>query len=416
MPRPPLLLSLLLAALPATPQSATFPLESVAVEGSAIHHSVIAELAGLRLAAPIDKRIIESASGRLLQTGLFSSVSYRYDPGPNQGFALTFTLVDQLPLIPAAIDIPGVADDEVWPWLAGRFPSCQRRVPQSEAAHRFLAAAIERHLGARLKGQRLVARVEADLVAGKSSIVFQTETLPRIQSITFSGNSAIPTPQLDAALNHLIGNGGYSPRHFAVALESNLRPLYEEKGLYQASFLPTVQPAAGQAVSLTVAIREGAPYQLRREELIGEGLPVHQLLSAARFPTGKIADWSRIRTGIWAMENLIKAAGYLDAAATPERVFDHAARLLDLRIRIRSGPRYHFGHLRVTGLTPLLEKRALVLWQRKPGDPYDPTYAHVFFQSFFQSVDSRSFLKYNVEPHKRPSENIIDVHLIFESR
>lgn len=416
MSRPALLLLLALCAPSAAPQDAAFPLETIAVESSAISPTVIAELAGLRPGEPIDKRGIDLACDRLQRTGLFSSVSYRYAPGPNNGYALTLTLADQQPLAPAVIDVPGVAEDEVWQWLSARFPPFQRRAPQTEAGQQFLAAAIEKHLAPRLNGQRLVARVESNLITGKSTILFQPEKLPPIRSVSFSGNAAIPTTRLDAALAQFIADAGYAPRQFAAALEANLRPLYEEKGLYQASFTPTVHSSTGEAVALAVAIHEGSPYQLRNAEIVGEGLPVDRLLSAARLPTGKLANWTNIQTGLWAMESLIKAAGYLDTTVSAERSFDHAARLLDLRIRIRPGPLYRFGSVRVSGLSPVLEKRALLLWQPKPGDPYDPTYAHVFFQSFFQSVDARSFRKYDAETQKRPSENVIDVHLVFQGR
>ena len=95
-----LLLLLVLCAGPAASQNASFPLESVTIEGSSISQPVILEIAGLHLATPVDKRGIEQACTRLQDSGVFASISYRYAPGPKKGYALTLTLTDQAPWLP----------------------------------------------------------------------------------------------------------------------------------------------------------------------------------------------------------------------------------------------------------------------------------------------------------------------------
>jgi hypothetical protein len=75
-----LLFLLVLFANPVPSQNSAFPLESVAVEGSAIPQTVILEIAGLRLGTPIDKAGVEQACAKLQETGVFATISYRYAP------------------------------------------------------------------------------------------------------------------------------------------------------------------------------------------------------------------------------------------------------------------------------------------------------------------------------------------------
>lgn len=397
-------------------QNASFPLESVTVEGTLVPQAVVLEMADLRLAAPIDKDGIEQACRKLQQTGLFASISYRYAPGRNKGFALALTLTDQAPLMPAAIDVPGVNEDEVWQWLRARFGRFDRQVPEADAAQQFLAAEIERHIGGGMRGQRLETRLESDLATRKTTLSFQPAALPCIQSITFTGNSAVPAGVLDSALNKVVAGSGYTERRFAAAIEYNLRPAYEARGFYRARFVPRVLQRSNEEVSLGVDIAEGAPYKLRNVELAGENLPVAQLMALAGFPKGKLANWKQIQEGLWEMEKALKRAGYFTAAATPERSYDDAAHLLDLRIQVRTGPLHHFGRLLVTGLSPLLEGRARKLWEMKPGDPYDYAYPQDFFQTFSRSVDFRTFRRYDALVQKGTGEHVIDVNLVFETQ
>ncbi|MCX6621973.1 MAG: hypothetical protein NTY38_13055 [Acidobacteria bacterium] len=402
--------------MPVVSQNATFPLESVTIEGSTIPQPVIIEIAGLRLAAPIDKTGIEQACKRLQESGIFATISYRYAPGPKKGYAVTLSLSDQAPLSAAAIDVPGADENEAWQWLSARFRRFDRQVPQVDAAQKYLAGEIERHLGSRMRGQQLTVRMETDLKTHRLTLSFQPEVLPRVQSVAFTGNQAIASGDLGAVLNKIVANAEYTDRKFAAALDLNLRPVYEEHGLYRVRFAPSGPQWTDAGVSLTVAIAEGAPYQLGKVEIAGADLPADVLVSAARFPKGKLANWKQIQGGIWEMEKVIKRTGFFEATASPERSYQDAAHILDLRIRMDKGPLYHYGEVRITGLSPDLEGRARRLWKPKAGDPYDYAYPNDFFQAFSRTIDSRNFRKYEAVAQKGTGDHVMDVKLVFESR
>src|SRR5258708_32054431 len=102
-------------------EAGAFPVGAVAGEGAAISRGTVLEIAGLRIGAPVNKSAIEQACGRLQESGIFSAIDYHYAPGPKHGYVLALKLTDP-GLSEASIDIPGIDENEVWQWLASRYP------------------------------------------------------------------------------------------------------------------------------------------------------------------------------------------------------------------------------------------------------------------------------------------------------
>lgn len=411
----PLILLFILCAGSADSQEGAFPLESVTIEGSTIPQAVILEIAGLQLAAPIDKAGIEQACKKLQDSGIFASIAYTYAPGPKNGYALTLNLTDQTALATAVIDVAGADENEAWQWVSAKFRRFDHQAPQADAAQKYLAGELEQHLRSQLHGQHLTVRMETDLKTRKLTLLFQPEVLPKIQEVSFLGNEVVASKELAAALNPILLNSDYTDRKFAAAIEMNLRPVYEERGYCRVKFVRSNPKQTSSGVSLSIAITEGARYQLRQVDVVGESLPVNAMLSAAKFPEGKLANWTQIQAGIWEMEKVVKRMGFFEATASPERSYDDTAHVLDLHIRMAKGPLYHFGEMRITGLRPDLEGRAKRIWKLTTGDPFDYAYPSEFFQALSRAVDLRNF-KYNAVARKGAGDHVMDVNLVFELR
>jgi outer membrane protein assembly factor BamA len=399
-------------------QSASFPLESVSVEGTALSKDVVLDLAGLHIGLPVDKAAIEVASQRLNESGMFESVNYRYSPGPHQGYALTLQLADPSALFNATIDIPSVNEDDVWRWLASRYPSLDHKVPANESGQRFVGGKLEEHLGAALEGHHVVGRLETVLIpGGKSTISFQPEPLPRIAAMSFTGQGELTSQELLGLIPKDVREQGYTDRTFRHAVELNLRRAYEEHGMYRVRFTEILaRRESGWSVSVTTSIEEGAKFTLGDVQLRGDKLPLDAMLKAAKFRKGEIANWTEIQNSIWELEKPVKRMGYLNATAKPERILHDEQHVLDVRLSFNVGPFYRFGHLQITGLAPNLEAQARKIWSLNPGDPFDYDYPRDFFRAFFRSVDSRQFKKFNVNMQKGSGENVMDFMLTFEQR
>jgi hypothetical protein len=406
----------LLCAVAALAQNAEFPLESVTIEGSVMPQSVILEMTGLHIDSPISKAGIDDACYKLQESGLFASISYRYASGPKKGYALTLQLADQTELTPAVIDVPGADENEVWQWLSRRYGRFDRRVPQAESAQRYLAREIEQHLGDRMRGQHMTVRMETDLKTRALVLSFEPEVLPRVQSVAFTGNQAIPSTDLANALNGVVLSSEYTGRKFASAVDLNLRPVYEEHGYYRVQFAPGGPEWKDGGVAVQVAIQEGAPYTLGKVDLDGPDLPADRMMSAAKLPIAGPANWKQIQTGIWDMERVVKRTGFFEAVATSDRMYDDPAHVLNIRVQIKKGPLYRFGEIRMTGLTAELEPQARTLWKPKSGDPYDYAYPSEFLKAFSGSANLRGFRKIDAKTRRGAGDHVMDIELVFEPR
>jgi hypothetical protein len=147
------------------------------------------------------------------------------------------SLVDLKKLSDAAIDIPGADEAEAWRWLTSKYPSFDHKVPDNPSAQDFLARQIEQHAGAGLAGQHLVSRLEQEFTPRPRMIVsFQPEKLPSIAAVNFNGYHKLSAQQLAAILEKVTAGQGYTDRKFHQFVELNLRPAYEELGMYRVRF------------------------------------------------------------------------------------------------------------------------------------------------------------------------------------
>jgi outer membrane protein assembly factor BamA len=259
--------------------------------------------------------------------------------------------------------------------------------------------------------------LETVLATGKSAISFQPDPLPRIASMTFTGQSELSPQELVALIPKDVREQGYTDRTFRQALELNIRGAYEERGMYRVRFPSiTVQRESGWAVSVATTIEEGAKFRLGDVQIVGDKLPVDAMLKVAKFRKGEIANWTEIQKSIWELERPVRRMGYLHAAARPERILHDDQHVLDVKIPFALGAFYTFGQLRITGLPPNLEAQARKMWALTPGAVFDYDYPRDFFPLFFRSVDSRQFKKFNVTMQKGSGENVMDFVLTFEPR
>jgi outer membrane protein assembly factor BamA len=394
----------------------SLPLESLVLEGTTMSRDAVLTIAGLRIGGPIDKAAIETACGKLTDTGLIQSISYRYARGPKRGWVLTLTIEDQKQFTPASIDFPGVDDAELWRWLAAQYPAFDHKVPANDPAQEFLAKALAEHAKAELDGQAVVTRMESDLKTRTSMISFQPANLPRIAAMNFTGQHELSADALTAVLAKLVADDGYTDRHFRQLVEINLRGAYEEHGMYRVKFPKIAAEKAGAGkVTVTTTIEEGAQFKLGEVSFVGDNLPVEAMLKAAKFKKGQIANWTEIQSGIWAAERPVKRTGYFAAAARPERILHDEQSVIDVKISFAMGPLFHAGQLKIIGLSPELEAKARKLWKQQPGDPYDFEYAGEFLKEFGQSAPLGQFRKITPSAQRMP-DNVMDCTLLFESR
>ena len=248
-------------------------------------------------------------------------------------------------------------------------------------------------------------------------VSFQPEKLPSIASMNFSGQQKLSAGQLDAIMQKVIAGQGYTDRKFRQLVEMNVRPAYEELGMYRARFPGiSVEKSDDSSVIVSVAIDEGAQFTLGSVQIVGDDLPRDAMEKAANLKAGAVANWAQIQQGVWEMERPVKRLGYVDARSKTERVLHDDTQVLDVSVTFEKGPLYHFGQVRFSGLSPALESQARKTWTAAPGSPYDFLYVNDFIRDFARLVDFRQFKKFESKLQPGDGDHVMDVTVNFESK
>jgi Surface antigen variable number repeat len=171
---------------PAPPSQQIVTIEKLQVKGTRFPARSIQILTGLREGDQIDEAAVRRAIERMLESGLIRSVNYNYESLEDTSkVALELDVIDETPLYPASIEIPGVDPEPVWQYLESVDPLFTRELPRTQKALRFYAHAISDYLRTNRRRDTLAPIVKGDAEGRPTGIVFAP---PRRRS----------TPQADA--------------------------------------------------------------------------------------------------------------------------------------------------------------------------------------------------------------------------
>jgi hypothetical protein len=152
-------------------------LGGIEVNGSRLPANSIIRLSNLKVGQKVNYDIINEACHRITSTGLVSLVDYAYEPG-KPGVVLSFTVTDEMPLLPAKI-YPPDDEDLIWRCLQSADPIFTRELPNTRNALGFYATNINRCLdnaGARHDYAR--PSVVCDRLGKAAEIVFSIREKP----------------------------------------------------------------------------------------------------------------------------------------------------------------------------------------------------------------------------------------------
>lgn len=171
-------------------------IERLAAKGSRLEVGSVQFLSGLRPGMKVNEAAVRKAAERMADSGLVKNVGYQYQSlSSEHSVELEFTIADELPLLPATIEIPDVEAEDVWAYLKAINSVFTRELPRTQKAIAFYTRYIERYLASQ-KGTLRTLKVAAVITAdgeGKAS------------GIVFVPASLLGTPQLSK------GNRGKSP-------------------------------------------------------------------------------------------------------------------------------------------------------------------------------------------------------------
>lgn len=369
---------------PAPATTAAWPIESLAVEGNSQYSSQqILAVAGLKAGQTVTPKDIDAARQRLLDSGAFDSVGWKYGPGRGgKGYAVSFQVSEVAPLFPVRFEDLPAPVPELEGVLRRTNPMFGPKIPASEPVLARYAKALEAYLAGKNFKDKVVGKVAPD-DAGQLAAVFRPATPPpAVARVKFTGNQVVPSSALQLRINAVAVGMPYEEARFRQLLDANVRPLYEARGRVGVSFLEiqTEKEKDVQGLVLTVKVEEGASYSLGQVQVSGTEYTSADLVKTGNFKRGDVFNIDQIQAGIARIEQRVRHTGYVDVKSHIEKKVNEQAKTVDVMIRVDPGPRYTFGQLNIQGLDLISEPAIRKMWVLKEGEPFNPDYPDYFLQ------------------------------------
>jgi outer membrane protein insertion porin family len=394
-----------------TPAATKWPIDTLAVEGNHNYtREQVLAVTGLKTGQMAGKEEFEAARDRLVASGAFETVGYKFAPGPNgKGYVATFQVTEVEPAFPVRFEELRVPDQDIESMLHARDPLFSRaKLPATQPVLGRCVKWIQEYLASKGVVEKIAARV-TPTGAEQFAIVFRpARNPPAVAQVTFQGNKVAPQNVLRDAISGVAVGSPYTEERFRELLQTAVRPVYETRGRVRVSF-PEIrtEPAKDAAgLHVFVTVDEGQVYELGKVSIEGPS-PVKpdELLKAGDFKTGDIANFNRVNEGLERIRQALRRAGYLQAKVTTERSMDDAKKTVDVAARIEAGPQFTMGKLTIVGLDLNGEAEINRIWTIKEGKPFNAEYPEYFLnrvreEGVFDNLGkTKSEIKVNDQDH-----------------
>lgn len=400
------------------PASAAWPIETVEIEGNHDYtREQILAVAGVEVGRIVTPKEIDAARQRLLDSGAFQSVAWKYVPAPDaKGFALTFQVKEAEPLFPVRFEELPAKAEEMAAALKKTDPLFGGRIPATEPVLDRYQKTLQAFLATKNYTEPVAAKLLPD-DAGQLAVVFRPAAgLPAVSRVKFTGNQVLPASALENAINPVAIGFPYKESRFRQLLDTSVRPLYELRGRVRVAFpeIRTERDPDVKGVIVTVKVEEGESYSLGTVTVDGAEVPGPTLVKLGEWKKGEVFNVERIQGGIARMEKRVRRDGYMHVTSKTERVVDDKTRTVNLKVHITPGARYQFGKLDIQGLDIVTEPAIRKMWGLKTGAPFDADYPDSFLKDVRDQgiLDNLGETKAQLKPDD--AAHMVDVVLVFK--
>jgi hypothetical protein len=370
---------------------------------------------GLELEKPVRIEDLERARDRLLATGCFETVGWRYELAPPRAVMLTFEIGEPPQFLPWMLDRVPVTRQEFALRAAQEFPLLRETMPPSEKVLERLSAILAKVAAEKGAAEPMAGRVT---LVGKDQLTIvlgPKAPPPNIADVHFTGTKALRADYLRKQMIQLaIGTPFFEP-NFRFLLDSQVRPYYDAVGRLRASWKRiTAEKAEGIfGVVVTVEVDEGPVYKLEKIEVRGTPLSEDEIQEAGQFRPGETAAMSEIGKGVERILDRLREKGHMKASYKAVRRLHDDRQAVELFVDVDPGPVYTMGRLLIKGLDIESEPAIRKLWAIRPGEPYRGGYAESFVQRIREMdlFDFLSEIRHEVRVDEKSQS--VDVLLIF---
>src|SRR5579871_1469716 len=230
-----------------------WPIQSLSVEGN---HNYTKEqvlaVAGLKLGQLAGKEDFDAARDRLVATGVFETVGYKFTPSAgHRGYAASFQVVEDEPFYTMRFENLGVPEKDLVAYLTSKDPLFGPRLAATKPVIERYTKWVQEFVTAK-GGGKIIARV-VPISGEQLSIVFRSaKTEPAVAEVSFEGNQVLPSSALQAAISDLAIGSPYNEDRFRQFLDNAVRPLYDARGRIRVKFTKVVAEKAKDVEGLAV--------------------------------------------------------------------------------------------------------------------------------------------------------------------
>jgi outer membrane protein insertion porin family len=380
--------------------------------------AAITAASGLKLGATGNVAVFDAARDRLIASGYFDMVAYRYKPATNGGgYDVTFEVQEIDTLYPIRIDGLPATLDEISKFLKSKDPLFTGQMPGTQQVIRRTAAEIEQYLETRGHNDQVAGKVIAPSPEHFEVDFTPIRGLPAVSAVSFEGSKLIPAVDLHNKISEVAFGQPFTENGFRALLDSQIIPLYEAKGYMRVTFpkIATVPSTEVTGVDVTVTVDEGVEYKLTRVAVAGKSASESaRIMKTAKLPEMTIANFEQVIDAAKRVQDSMRHQGFLDARVTTDKKMDDVKKTVEFFLVVDAGPEYTFGKLTVNGLGLDGEAAIRKMWIVKPGDPFPEGYGDYFLSKVKEEGLFDNLGEIKAKPDINADIHVVDMTLDFK--
>jgi outer membrane protein assembly factor BamA len=374
---------------PAGNATGPWPVVSARAVGSQrfVERDILAA-AGVTSGAMATPEELKQGADKLVASGAFEQVSYRYSPAPG-GIKVEFNVADGAHFVHASFDnFVWFTDEQLMEAIHARVPLFGGELPAEGDMTEQVTDALQALLHERgIAGEiRFLLHEEQQDAPARGGYFFADGADIRVRDVSFPGATPAEVPALQAAANPLLKM--VYRRSTAEAFASDkLRPVFLRRGFLKVNIgrpvatLVLSEPPPS-VISLEIPVTPGPQYRLGALRWTGNkailSVDLDKLLSVR---VGTPADLVALNGDLEKVSDAYKTRGYLRQTTREVPTYDDSTQIVSYEVQVNEGDQYKFNELDIEGLDARLRDRVRDLWTLREGEPYDPNYIRVFLKS-----------------------------------
>ncbi len=403
--------------LPPPAPGSPWPLETLTVKGNQFYKpEQILAVAGLRVGQTAGQADFEAARDRLVATGAFDNVGYRFDPAKDgKGYDAVIEVSEMGQLYALRFEDLPAEDRDLRAWLQQKDPLFSDKIPATKPELDRYVRLISDYLAARNYHEPLTGKL-APYGASDLMVVFRpAKARPNVSRVKFTNTGDLPAGMLQTAMYGVAIGVPWVETQFRVLLDTTIRPLYEARGLIRVAFpkIETEPAKDTDGVDVTVQVEQGPVYKLEHVAFAGADPPREPFGSLAKLKTGQAANFDEVKAAQERIAQSFRRSGYIQAASEVKREVNDSAHTVDITFQMSPGPLFTLGKVDIVGLDLVSEPVIRKMWGLAPGKPFNVEYPDHFLDRVKQDGVFDNLKKTRSETKINAAEHTVDVTLFF---